>query len=141
MHTGRTRRRAWPVATARNRSKNCVLLCGRDCGSARTNRITVFALAYNQPLHLRHYCDFELSISVQHVMEQIRQLAKRYFTCHEIGCGHFTASDCIEGFPYEPGRMVERGLDRDLRVMQKRRFDFHSRFTRTTTEQIDGTAT
>src|SRR5215831_10974474 len=58
---------------------------------------------------LRHHCHFELTVSVLHVVEQIRQFFQANLPGNEIGRGYRSRSNSIQRLPNETRRVMEAG--------------------------------
>ena len=68
------------------------------------------------------------------------QLAQRNFGVDEVAGADFAARDGVERLADEARRVVERGLDGDLGIVQRRGVELHLRAPRAAAEQIDRAA-
>src|ERR1700722_7608119 len=75
-----------------------------------------------------------------HVLEHFWKIGERDFRVHEIAGADFAAGYRFERLPYESRRVMEGGLDRDLRIVERVRVHSNLGASRTASEQVDGTA-
>ena len=65
--------------------------------------------------------DFHLAVAMLHVLEHRGKLAQRNFRVDEIARANFAARNGFQRLADEARRVVERGLDGDLGIVQRRR--------------------
>ncbi len=105
-----------------------------DAQSARTAPIGNDSQAALGPL--RDHGDFHFAVAVLHVLEHRRKLAQRNFRVDEVAGADIAARNSLERLANEARRVVERRLDGDLRIVQRRRVKLHLRAARAAAKEI-----
>src|SRR5271169_3321676 len=93
--------------------------------------------AYRQSVP-RDYRSFDVAPAVQHVAEDLLQARQRGFASNVIGGANLLGGDQAEGPAHGFRRVMERGLERDLGIMQTVGIELHFRPAGTSAEEVHG---
>jgi len=86
------------------------------------------------------HCRLQFTVSIFHVLENMRELRKRNLASDEVMRANLPAHDRVQRLADELRRMMERRFDRDFRIVEGGRIDLHFSAARATAKQIHGTA-
>src|SRR5690348_6889874 len=76
-----------------------------------------------------------------HMLEHLGKFSEWNFGIHEIARANFATGHTLQSLPDESRRVMESGLDGDLRIMERIRIHGYLRASRAAAEQVDGAAT
>src|SRR5690242_4195378 len=82
----------------------------------------------------------DVAVSVEHVAEHIMQAGERSFTSNVIRASNFLLRNQCKSPPHRLGGVMERGLQRNLGIMQPIRIQLHLAAAGASAKEIDGAA-